>query len=403
MIGLGPDSPFLQTLSDQNIAPSRAWGYWAGSVSVLEPRDGLLVIGGYDQARIAEGATFTNFTSDPEYLGDLTVRVTNMTYDAGDGPVSLFNSSSQAFTALLNSASGFDSLPPHLFYRFGNITDAKINEGTEVLSWPSSNPPTGNLTVTLDDGGDGYQYEIPFYELFLPKREYNEQGSFVIKNESFTFTSTGNADVLSSGVHWLGYSVFQSNYMVSRGDGKFQLAPVNRSDAYAISYPNGVDIRPICNETALANAGGGGDGGSSGSGGGSPLSGGAIAGIVIGCIAGVALVAGAVGYWFWRRRRQQRQAQQAASAAGAPGADPSGKAELDPQSTIAPATASAAGPAAPVELAHEDAMKVELPAGESTTKPKEMAQVPSDTATVSTLPLYSKQEMEPVEMPANNP
>lgn len=407
MIGLAPDSPFLATLSDQNIAPSRAWGYWAGSVSLLEPRDGLLVIGGYDHARIAKGAKFTNFTSDPGYLGDMTVQVTNMTYDAGNGPVSLFKSSSQAFTAILNSASGSNSLPEEVFYKFGNITDANINEGTDVLSWPSSDPPNGNLTITLDDGGDGYKYEVPFYELFLQQRKYNDQGSMVVKNESFTFTSTANAKVLSSGVPWLGFSVFQSNYMVNRGDGTFQLAPVNRSDAYQISYPNGVDIRPICNETALANAGGGSSGsGGGGGGGGSSLSGGAIAGIVIGCIAGVALVAGAVAFWFLRRRRQQRQAQQATSAAGggASGVDPSGKAELDPQSSVAPATASATGPAAPpVELAHEDAMKVELPAGSTTLKPKEMVQNPSDTATVSTLPEYSRQEMEPVEMPANNP
>ncbi len=383
---LAADSTFLQTLAEQNLAPSRAWGYWAGSRSVLAPQDGLLVIGGYDHNRIATGATLRNFTSNPQYAGYMTIHVTNMTYDSGQGPISLFNSSSQAFDSILNTASTDTLLPEDILNTFGNVTGAGKDPGTEVLSWSASDGPTGNVTVTLDDGADGYQFTIPWYELFLPDRKYDDKGSYVYNNDSFVFTSFASADVVSGGISWFGNVLFQANYLVNLGDSSFQLAPANTSNVYAINYPEGVEIKAICNETQLAAIGSSITNGTS-----SPISGGVIAGIVVGCIAAVAIVAGGVCSWLWRRRRQ-RQRTNPAMATNTLERDPSGKAELD-------STAAIFTPAARAELAQEEPAEVELPAG---TKPVELghAHAHHDTTTVSTLPVYSRQEMEPVEMPA---
>ncbi|KAK5272190.1 hypothetical protein LTR96_001820 [Exophiala xenobiotica] len=394
-IPLASDSTFLRTLAEQNLAPSRAWGYWAGSRSVLAPQDGLLVIGGYDHNRIATGARLTNFTSNPKYQWYMTIHVTNMTYDTGQGPMDLFNSSSQAFDSILNTASADTLLPEGILNTFGNVTGANKDAGTEVLSWPASDGPTGNVTVTLDDGADGYQFIIPWYELFHPDRKYDDKGSYVYNNDSFVFTSFASADVVSGGISWFGDVLFQANYLVNLGGSSFQLAPANTSNAYAISYPKGLDIKPICNETQLAATGSSSGTNSTSS---SSISGGVIAGIVVGCIAAVAIVAVGLCYWLWRRRRRQRQRMEgSAVATNTVEEDPLGKAELDS------AAAATVVPAPRAELAPEEPAKVELPAG---AKPQELghadghAHAHDDTTTVSTLPVYSRQETAPVEMPA---
>jgi hypothetical protein len=321
----------------------------------------------------------------------MTIHVTNMTYDTGQGPIGLFNSSSQAFDSILNTASADTLLPEGILNTFGNVTGANKDAGTEVLSWPASDGPTGNVTVTLDDGADGYQFIIPWYEVFLPDRKYDDKGSYVYNNDSFLFTSFASADVVSGGISWFGNVLFQANYLVNLGGSSFQLAPANTSNAYAISYPRGVDIKPICNETHLAATGNSSGTNSTSS---SSISGGVIAGIVVACIAAMAIVVGGVCYCLWRRRRQRQRMEGSGVATNTLERDPSGKAELD---------SAAIATVVPAELAPEEPAKVELPAG---AKPQELghadgqAHAHDDTTTVSTLPVYSGQEMEPVEMPA---
>jgi hypothetical protein len=52
-IGLGKQSVLLHQLKDANIIPALGFGLNAGSQSIANPRDGSLVLGGYDSASIA--------------------------------------------------------------------------------------------------------------------------------------------------------------------------------------------------------------------------------------------------------------------------------------------------------------------------------------------------------------
>lgn len=51
-IGLGKDSVILHHLKDSNMIPSLGFGLNAGSQSIQNPRDGSLVLGGYDSASV---------------------------------------------------------------------------------------------------------------------------------------------------------------------------------------------------------------------------------------------------------------------------------------------------------------------------------------------------------------
>ena len=52
MLGLGKDSVFLDDVVAQNRSPSRSWGLDSGSRSLVNGRNGELVIGGYNKARV---------------------------------------------------------------------------------------------------------------------------------------------------------------------------------------------------------------------------------------------------------------------------------------------------------------------------------------------------------------
>jgi hypothetical protein len=51
MLGLGTESVFLDQVVAKNYAPSRSWSLDVGSQSAAQPRDGELVIGGYNKGR----------------------------------------------------------------------------------------------------------------------------------------------------------------------------------------------------------------------------------------------------------------------------------------------------------------------------------------------------------------
>jgi len=59
-LGLGNDSVFLREIVNAGLSPVAGFGFLAGSQSVQQPRDGHIVLGGYDAASLA--GPFSNFT-----------------------------------------------------------------------------------------------------------------------------------------------------------------------------------------------------------------------------------------------------------------------------------------------------------------------------------------------------
>jgi hypothetical protein len=58
-LGLGKDSKLLNELVDAGMISGRSWGLNSGSQSVMYPRDGNLVLGGYDESSVKD--SFVNY------------------------------------------------------------------------------------------------------------------------------------------------------------------------------------------------------------------------------------------------------------------------------------------------------------------------------------------------------
>jgi hypothetical protein len=82
-LGLGSASPFLQKLKQLGLINSLSWGINVGSQSVLSPRRGSLVLGGYDQASVVS-SSFSDYPITNNPIGGrvcpLQVTVHNLTW-----------------------------------------------------------------------------------------------------------------------------------------------------------------------------------------------------------------------------------------------------------------------------------------------------------------------------------
>lgn len=111
MLGLGPQSSFLKGVSLSGLSSSSVWSLWTGSQSTENPVDGLLMIGGFDEARVTE--TLVNFPinldsgvdsgSLAEYHCLLSVNIASLSYETGDMSFSLFRDPQVPLTACLDS------------------------------------------------------------------------------------------------------------------------------------------------------------------------------------------------------------------------------------------------------------------------------------------------------------
>ena len=91
-IGLGEKSTLLQSLKSAGMIGARSWGLNAGSRSYSLPRDGSLVLGGYDESSV-DGPFYNYSIATPNLLNNrpcpLQVAVTGMTLHVSNGSGSL--------------------------------------------------------------------------------------------------------------------------------------------------------------------------------------------------------------------------------------------------------------------------------------------------------------------------
>ncbi len=116
---LGQNSSFLAAVTQAKVAPSSVWGLDAGDRS-LSPRDGKLVVGGYDASRI-EGdlTTFPLGTWTNQQPCPLQVKVAQVSYTSpnaskafllpltSDGVIACIEPQQQRFTFLPSMVNNF--------------------------------------------------------------------------------------------------------------------------------------------------------------------------------------------------------------------------------------------------------------------------------------------------------
>jgi hypothetical protein len=102
-LALGPNSSFVETLLQDELIPSRAWGLFFGSTSQTKGVDGNLTLGGYDRARL--GGEWYNFTTQAGYVNNpcpLQVMVKDVRLNNVRGSFSLFADSDATVVACVD-------------------------------------------------------------------------------------------------------------------------------------------------------------------------------------------------------------------------------------------------------------------------------------------------------------
>jgi hypothetical protein len=297
---LGQGSTFLEAVVNTSAAPSQAWALWTGTRSIESPVDGLLVIGGYDAARVqGDLTTFSTFKNCPT-----CVVVTNLTYDSVDGSTSLFSNSSQTLEIALEPFERALELPQDIFDNFAKISQGTWNASLGLLTYPRASPPEANLTVTLQNG---YTTVIPASELFSMSRLYDPNGVYSIINPDLMIAEVDNNTDPRYLPSW-GIPFLTMNYMIVDYDqGTFQMAPAIRTDygseggALIKTLCTGLAATPTSSPTPVQTSH-------------TPATSlappvahqnhtGAIVGGVVGGIVGLALIAGLIFFMFRRRQR----------------------------------------------------------------------------------------------------
>jgi hypothetical protein len=286
--------------------PSQAYGLWTGSRSIDHPVDGSLVLGGYDNTRFGSESDLVTFPVQSDCAG--CVQVTGLSYDTLSGSTNLFANASETLQINLQPGSRVLYVTQDIFMRFANATNGTYDLGLENLRYPASDPPTGNLSVTLKNG---YKTTIPAEELFLYPRLYNNTG-YSISNNTVLIAEVANQTndgyVLDWGIPYLTMNYFIADYARSQ----IQLAPAIRTDfanqgggylLQAICDPSEPTSTTTSSKTATATA----PAMTSSSATPAPPKSsntGAIVGGVVGGVLGLILIVGVLGLLFYRSRKR---------------------------------------------------------------------------------------------------
>ncbi|KAL8851760.1 MAG: hypothetical protein Q9221_003370 [Calogaya cf. arnoldii] len=226
---LGQNSSFLAAVTRARVAPSSVWGLDAGDRS-LSPRDGRLVVGGYDASRIAgKLTTFPLGTWTNQQPCPLQVTFSDIFYTHPDGNnYTLFATNPPGVTGCIEPQQQRFTFLPSMVKNFAAMTS--YNSSYPGLVFPTGLRPSGALHITLDNG---YTTTIPNDHLFTPKRGSDQNGQYVVTNSSILETGIGyNVDDADSDVQLILGGLFLTyNYLVVDYDkNEFQMAPSVQGD-----------------------------------------------------------------------------------------------------------------------------------------------------------------------------
>lgn len=278
-LGLNIGSSFLDTAVSLKQAPSRSIGIWPGSLSPSSPQPGLLVIGGYDSARVA--GNFTSFPYDVDCPTCLNIK--SMTF-AHNGATHELLGPDEPRRIRLDPYWRDLMVPTSMLDRFKNVTNAYFAHGPG-MHWAVDEVPLGQIQVEFEGG---YRTVIEPEDFFQRRAYYNEDGQLEnALGEDLIWARMDNFTNNFTTSHWTpqwGMPLLTGNYLFLDHEKKeFKLAPAVRG-----SVEGGPVLEAVCSTEE------GRDGGSST---------GAIAGGVVGGVAAMALVLLAVWWVWWRRRK----------------------------------------------------------------------------------------------------
>ncbi|KAE8348501.1 aspartic peptidase domain-containing protein [Aspergillus coremiiformis] len=311
--GLGRSSVMLNSLYTAGHIASRSWSmFWGRTGGTRETQqDGSFVFGGFDRSK-ASGKNYTsvlNYSSNDCSTGML-VTITDIALNFPNGTTaSLFDGmrSSAISACLVPDFPVLMTLPREPYFkRFESFTDQTLTQRTfgvyyyGVLYPNSSSAYTGDLTITFNSG---LSVRVPNDQLVVPTLTINKStGSLLANGSSPELLINPIQHINKDDLPLIGRQFLSSAYlMVNQDANTFTLwnaAPNKVEDLVAIDRFNRV-VDSHCDATS------------------SPapiarddedhkMSNGVIAGIVIGSVAGVAIIAAGVFFLLTKRRRLQQ-------------------------------------------------------------------------------------------------
>ncbi|KFX96148.1 hypothetical protein O988_05436 [Pseudogymnoascus sp. VKM F-3808] len=194
-LGLAEESTLLKSLHDAGMIGAKSWGLNSGSQSVLYPREGSLVLGGYDESSLS-GPFFEYDIAEPNLLNHrpcpLQILVSKLTLNIDDadqnGSYDLIDAASK-LTFCIEPYDNQFRLPQAIwngflqyFRQHTNYSGALVSPSTYSPGWnvepglvyPSSFKNfNATLRFTIDNG---LTVDIPYYELERPLRVLDTDG-----------------------------------------------------------------------------------------------------------------------------------------------------------------------------------------------------------------------------------
>jgi hypothetical protein len=268
---------------------------------VDSPIDGLIIVGGYDEAR--KKGDFVNFTSRPD--APFIVEIADITWENTPGNItSIFPSGTT--TLLGNLEPYYDTiyLPSEVYNIFQSASYATYNDTLRKLVYDSYARPTGTMTVTLSNG---YKTQISGSDLFDYPQDYDETGNKHVTNSDLVAAKLESDDLYPQYWLWIGVPFMTMNYVVADIEEKtWMMAPAARED---FGQKTALELKQLCTPASTST----------------PLPPppppptpspiqsnptAAIAGGVGGGVGGLLLIGGLIALiLFWRRRKRRAMAQ----------------------------------------------------------------------------------------------
>ncbi|KAK4161346.1 aspartic peptidase domain-containing protein [Cladorrhinum sp. PSN259] len=286
-LGNHSTSSFITTLKDQNKIPSLSWSYTAGAKYRLKQVNGQLIFSGYDTSRFTENPV--SFTMAEDVTRDLVVALQSISYSGSSSATLL----SDPIDIYIDSTDPNLWLPPKVVDEFEKAFGLTLDE-------------TSGLYLVNDTHRDrllGSNAEVSFR--FSDGKSGGDTLTIVLPYAAFDLTA--KYPLVANTSHY--FPLKRAN-----SSGQYTLGRIFLQEAYlSVDYERKVFNLSACtwnqgakeNIVAITSK----DDPSSGL---SPsddpakkkLGGGVIAGIVIGSIVGVALIATAIAFCILRKRRE---------------------------------------------------------------------------------------------------
>jgi hypothetical protein len=137
-LGLGENSALLSSLAASQKISSRVYSFFWGSEVIAEPRDGSLVLGGYDEAIVGDGPNITiPITQEARCKEGMVVSLTGLDLQqAGGSPTNAWDGLGTLRVCITASASNVLTIPSQYWDPIEKITGVKrYQDNRDGTSW----------------------------------------------------------------------------------------------------------------------------------------------------------------------------------------------------------------------------------------------------------------------------